>query len=246
MLIVAHQDDETIGCAFLLRKHASLHVSFCTDGGSPRTRPVWRALGMTRRSEYVATRRREAYAALRSSAATFRVEFHQKEDGELVKSLQPLYAELSAILQEFGPDFLVTHAYEGGHPDHDCCSFITHQLSQEFSVPVWEFPIYHRGPRGVVAQQFLSPSPDMQYLFPDHDRLLYKSNMMAIYESQDMLGNLSVFDPARPEFYRAQPRYDYTQKPNPASTTYCVGGVDFESVLASFASFARSCEAQSV
>jgi LmbE family N-acetylglucosaminyl deacetylase len=245
MLIVAHQDDETIGCAFLLRKHASLHVSFCTDGGSPRNRPAWRTLGLTRRSEYVATRRREAYTALRSSGANFRVEFHQKEDGELLNSLQPLYAELAVILQEFRPHFLATHAYEGGHPDHDCCSFITHQLSEEFSIPVWEFPIYHRGPRGVVAQQFLSPSTDMEYLFPDHDRLLYKSNMMAIYKSQDRLGNLSVFDPSRLEFYRPQPRYNYTQKPDPASNAYCVGGSSFETVLTAFSSFSRDYVVQS-
>jgi LmbE family N-acetylglucosaminyl deacetylase len=245
MLIVAHQDDETIGCAFLLQRHASLHISFCTDGGSPRSRPVWRGLGMARRSEYVATRRREAYAALRSSGATFRVEFHQKEDGELLKSLQPLYAELSTILQEFRPNFLVTHAYEGGHPDHDCCSFITRQLSEEFSVPVWEFPIYHRGRRGVVAQEFLRTSPDIERLFPDHERLLYKCNMMAIYQSQDRLGNLSIFDYSRPELYRPQPQYDFTQKPDPASSAYCVGGSDFESVLTAFSSFTRSCAVQS-
>jgi LmbE family N-acetylglucosaminyl deacetylase len=69
ILIVAHQDDDVIGAGCWLQNHASVHVSYCTDGGAPVGVNVWRSLGLFKRSEYVDLRNQEASAALKLSGA---------------------------------------------------------------------------------------------------------------------------------------------------------------------------------
>ena len=78
----------------------------------------------------------------RLSGAHFEVEFHRKQDGSLYRALPEVATELRQTIARFRPDFLLTHAFEHGHPDHDCCSFLAAHLGTEFRIRVWEMPIY--------------------------------------------------------------------------------------------------------
>src|SRR5262249_23008813 len=40
-------------------------------------------------------------------------------DQEVTPAMAPLARRLAALCRELRPDVLLTHAYEGGHPDHD-------------------------------------------------------------------------------------------------------------------------------
>ena len=53
---------------------------------------------------------------------------------------------------------VLTHAYEGGHPDHDAVAFAVHRAARRTSAAVVEMPFYHAGPDGVARQVFAMPT----------------------------------------------------------------------------------------
>jgi N-acetylglucosamine malate deacetylase 2 len=59
---------------------------------------------------------------------------------------------LRDLLEQHRPEVIVTHSYEGGHPDHDACAFAVHhalELTRAQPVPVIvEASFYHIGPQG--------------------------------------------------------------------------------------------------
>ncbi len=65
---------------------------------------------------------------------------------EVARRLAPLVARADAVL---------THAYEGGHPDHDAVAFAAHAAARRAGRPVFEMPFYHAAPEGWARQVFL-------------------------------------------------------------------------------------------
>ncbi|HEX3104813.1 MAG TPA: PIG-L family deacetylase [Terriglobales bacterium] len=235
LLIAAHPDDESIGASFLMQNHSSLHVSFCTDGGAPLNQPVWTRIGLRSRNEYVALREREALDALKRSHSHFQPEFHRKLDGSLHRALRETAVELRHSISIFRPDFLLTHSFEHGHPDHDCCSFLAAQLGAEFHISVWEMPIYGliRGLKRV--QDFADNDNGILRIQPTPEEIELKRSMLNAHESQVKLGNLNEFDPTRPESYRPQPSYAFLNAP--PDFQYAVETATPQEVVAAFAGF---------
>ena len=52
---------------------------------------------------------------------------------------------LAKVAERVRPEAIATLAYEGGHPDHDCCSVLGARLGERLGVPVWETAVYSRG-----------------------------------------------------------------------------------------------------
>lgn len=206
LVVVAHPDDECIGAGALLQRIRPACVVFCTDGG-PRDKYFWEKYGS--REEYVRVRRGEAEAVAKI-AGVERSEFLAIADQELYLNLARALEELERLVCEFRPEALLTIAYEGGHPDHDCCAFLSSELGRRHGLPVWEMPLYHRTRAGARQQEFLGQEDDGIGLQISTEELERKQRMLAAYMSQ--AGVLAGFD-LSVEKFRVQPEYDFTAAP---------------------------------
>ena len=213
LVIVAHPDDECIGAGALLQRVADPVLVFCTDGG-PRDSYFWHAYGS--REAYVDVRHREATAAAKAVGVK-----KQRSlpivDQELYRNLELTIRELERLVLEFRPEAVLALAYEGGHPDHDCCAFVGHLIGERQKLPVWEMPLYHRTSEGPRPQQFLQPGAGIEQLEISTKELTRKKQMAACYRSQ---GELANFFDLSLELFRPQPQYDFLRPPHTEVINY--------------------------
>ena len=214
LVLVAHPDDEAVGCGTLLQRAENVTLVFATDG-APNDQRFWSSYES--HAEYARARRAEA-ATVAELAGAKQTQFLDIPDQELFRNLSKAHAEISAIAKKYKPDAIVTHAYEGGHPDHDACSFLAWLVGQEHSVPVWEMPLYHRAAGDRTWQQFIRHGgEDEVALTPTPPELQGKRAMIEAYASQ---GNvLKNFDVTR-EVFRPQAAYDFTKPPHEGRLNY--------------------------
>src|SRR5438132_7039961 len=124
MVLAAHPDDETIGASVLLARLPDSIVIYLTDG-APRDPRFWTGGSYDSREQYAQTRQAEAVHALaHAGIAQPRICWLRAVDQEAVFEVPRLAAHLAKLLEEFRPDVIVTHPYEGGHPDHDSATLV--------------------------------------------------------------------------------------------------------------------------
>jgi len=241
-VLVAHPDDECISFGSLLQRMREPTVVFATDG-SPEDPYFWQKHGS--REAYAAMRRKEALECMRVAGVKDLVFLHDLPGGErlvdqeLFRNLRGAYQMLVELGQRRMPQALLTLAYEGGHPDHDSCSFLAAQLASRFNTPCWEAPLYHRVADGSgIYQGFIGDSADEVDVKPTAAEREHKRQMCRAYPSQGDF--LTHFDVAK-EHVRPQPAYDYTKPPHPGKTNYEVWQwkMTAEEVCAAFAEFLR-------
>jgi LmbE family N-acetylglucosaminyl deacetylase len=224
LILVAHPDDETVGCATLLQRMQEAVVVFCTDG-APSDEFFWQAHGS--RLRYARAREEEARSAL-GGIGVSEVEFlgseplHEGEgirDQELHNNMDHACRRLSDLVKRHRPRAIVTLAYEGGHPDHDACSVLAWSLGIQYELGVWEFPLYHRMANGQMAyQRFVVPNDREEIILEiTPQELENKQSMLQAYASQQPF--LSEFDP-KIERFRPQHAYDYSRPPHPGQLNY--------------------------
>ncbi len=223
VVLVAHPDDEAAGCGVLLQRMQEPIVVFATDG-APADSFFWGKHGS--RDAYARLRRDEARRALKLAGVS-QVEFlgepdHSIRDQTLFTSLDLAIQELERIIERNQPQALLTLAYEGGHPDHDSCNFLTSLLARHFGLPAWDFPLYHRTTDGLIVHQHPLPSGSSQaddsevVLQPTPSELEIKRRMLQTYVSQ---GDLKEFA-AVIERFRPLPVYDYSRPPHDGVLNY--------------------------
>ena len=224
VVVVAHPDDEAIGVGARLRSLPDALIVHVTDG-APRDPVYAQKKGFATREEYARARQEELAAALRVvGVGPERTRCLNVVDGEATQRLVELAYSLADLLDEFRPEVVLTHPYEGGHTDHDATAFAVHlacgMLRREgVSAPlVLEFTSYNfqDGERtigefipffGVKAKQADLP-PELQAL---------KREMYDCFVSQKEC--LSVF-PVEREKFRPAPRYTFTQPPHRGPLLY--------------------------
>jgi LmbE family N-acetylglucosaminyl deacetylase len=112
----------------------------------------------------------------------------------------------------------VTLAYEGGHPDHDTCAFLTWWLSRKYALSAWEAPLYHRTADGTVQRQcFMVPEGDEALFDATTHEVDRKQRMLDEYVSQKE--TIALFNPAI-ERFRPQPAYDFSRPPHAGVLNY--------------------------
>lgn len=220
LVVVAHPDDEVIGCGALLQRMREPVVVFCTDG-APRNPKWWQRYGSC--EAYALLRRGEAQRAL-SHVQLRSLEFlidergEQFADQELFRNLPQAMAALTNLIERHSPQALLTHAYEGGHPDHDACCFITSVVAQNSTLPAWEMPLYHRDAKGnSVFQQFVQrDGAEVEVVVSAAERQA-KARMAEAYASQGDI--VSAFDLSI-ERLRPLHAYDFSQRPHAGKLNY--------------------------
>jgi LmbE family N-acetylglucosaminyl deacetylase len=221
LVIVAHPDDETLGCGALLQRMREPRVVFCTDG-APRNRYFWASHGS--REAYAQARRREAREALAIVGIDGCDFLPAAEcpgaflDQDLFLAVPEALRALAELIARHHPEALLSHAYEGGHPDHDACSFLTSVAAREHHLPAWEFPLYHRTPEGEMRrQEFLQLNGSEVLLDITAEETERKGRMVGCYLSQG--SRLEGFHPAI-ERLRPMAAYDFTCPPHEGPLNY--------------------------
>jgi LmbE family N-acetylglucosaminyl deacetylase len=241
LILVAHPDDEALGCGALLQRMRQPIVVFATDG-APRSDFFWKKFGS--RADYAALRRTEAMQAL-ALAGVKNICFLAESAGsfcdqELFLNLKAAVDALGAVVERESPEALLTLAYEGGHPDHDACNFITSVIASRFSLPAWEMPLYHRSVDGSpVHQRFVRESGAEQFLHATEKEAQVKRAMFQAYKSQfESLPSFRLNE----ERYRRLPANDYARPPHDGRLNYEVWGwpMTGSQVCEAFTNFLRA------
>jgi LmbE family N-acetylglucosaminyl deacetylase len=201
VVIVAHPAEETLSCGALLPRLTDLTIVHVTDG-APRAPADARRRGFGHWAEYARARRREL-----ERAATIA--------GVPIPSLKSLglpdqgaaltLATLTRAVLGFiaGADLVLTHAFEGRHPDIDAVAFAVAAARGRMRgrrPAAIEMPLYRQAQTGNgLARLRLTPAERAR-----------KARMLAEFVTQQE--TLLAFG-VRDEFYRVAPERDFTQPP---------------------------------
>ena len=218
VIVAAHPDDETIGCGGLLRYLPDVTLVVLTDG-APRDLVDARGHGFSDWESYAKARACELDAALEAGECHAEVIRLGIPDQAAARNLVPIIRQLAILLQRTKAQVLLTHAYEGGHPDHDAAAFAAHMAVRSVGgdIALVEMPFYRLTRDGMVAQSFTPPCDNaiaVRLSPPDRAR---KQRMIAAHASQQAV--LAAFDTAA-EYSRPAPHYDFTELPNQGRLLY--------------------------
>ena len=208
LIAVAHADDETLGCFSLLSDPShEVHIVHATDS-APRDLKYALRSGFLSRGSYLAARRAETMAVLaKAGMASERYHCLGMADQEA-----PVYwPRIRAYVESFGADRVYTHAYEGGHPDHDAVALALSGLPN-----VWEFPLYHAYGAEFVPNTFLNGAAETVVEF-DADRQRVKRSWLDCFASQQRV--IQMF-PIDREQFRPAPKYDFSRPPHEGPLYY--------------------------
>lgn len=225
LVVVAHPDDETIGAASLLPRLRDATFVHVTDGSPPDLADA-RAAGFATREAYAAARRRELLAALAlAGIAPERACTLAVPDQGAAHHLAGIARALLERLHELRPEVLLTHAYEGGHPDHDATAFAVHAARALAAAAgrrpplVVELTSYHAGPDGAMRTGEFLPArrrPTITTTLDPAARAL-KRRLFAEFASQARVLRAFAIGVER---FRTAPRYDFTRPPHDGPLLY--------------------------
>ncbi len=226
LVLAAHPDDETVGAGGLLARLRSATVVHLTDG-APRDRRFWPAGSPESAGAYAQLRRRELDSALAEAGLAERtVVALGATDQDAACHLAPLAFAFERLLAEARPALVITHPYEGGHPDHDAAAFVARAavaLLRRAGLPgprLVEMTSYHARGEALETGAFL-PVPGAREVARrlSPELRARKERMLDAFESQR-----AVLQPFRAqievELFRDAPAVDVAAPPHPGALWY--------------------------
>jgi LmbE family N-acetylglucosaminyl deacetylase len=223
LFVFAHPDDESIGLGGILDQFRDPRFACLTDG-APREPAYAHAAGCATPVAYARLRRRELAIALALAGhGSERLIALGFTDQELAHSLEGITQAVEVLLQRVQPDFVVTHAYEGGHPDHDATAFAVHtaiaaHAGHEPAPTIVEMTSYHARDGEIEWGNFL-PDPEQEEttieLTPA--QRAQKRRLLATHASQSAVLRDVPLDRERLRF---APRYDFSHPPHAGRLFY--------------------------
>lgn len=225
LVVLAHPDDEVLAVGGRLERFRKARFLTITDG-APRNGLDARDHGFATLEAYRESRLEEMLQALSKAGLSGAVApkfAGQVPDQEAAFHLVDLAHAIAREMAAFKPEAVLTHPYEGGHPDHDACAFAVHaavRLLSDGSLPILESPFYHAGEDGTMRTgDFLLDGPGSSVLVShlDASEQQNKRERLACFASQtSTLAQFSV----EKEQYRFAPAYDFTRPPHQGTLLY--------------------------
>lgn len=232
-IVAAHPDDEIMAAGALLRRKSlsgdEITVIHCTDG-APRNGYDVRAHGFESPAAYARARRLKLVRALDALGIFWqRLVALDFPDQELARNLVPLTEQLAAVFAEERPELILTHAFEGGHPDHDSAAFGAHhavaRLPRETPRPeLLEFALYNAGGGTIRRGEFLGlPAWDLPAKAGSYSVVLTDAERDAKRRARDCFqsqaATLAPF-PLDVEQFRRAPEYQFGERPHAGRLCY--------------------------
>lgn len=218
LFLVAHPDDEVLAAGGRLSRLPLAHIVYATDG-APRDPGDAERLGFASQEDYAAARRQEADRAL-AMLGIGRERVHRLglTDQDVAQELPRLLRALTELCASLRPAAIITHAYEGGHPDHDAVALAAHILCRDRdgggSPQLIEFAGYHDadGSGHITTQSFLPAEVAEVTLRLKPSEQTHKRRVLECFRTQRRV--LRQFGTENERFRRA-PRYRFTAPPHP-------------------------------
>jgi LmbE family N-acetylglucosaminyl deacetylase len=191
-----------------------LHV---TDG-APHDWGELQSAGFKTASNYARVRREECLAALKlAHISREHVLDLRLSDQEASRNLVELVKKILGFLLQSSPDIVLTHSYEGGHPDHDATAFAMHMavelMKQRGIKPpiVFEMALHPSKNWKLKVLEFLpNMGRETTTFVLDNKRRELKRRMYKCFRTQREVLEES---PLGPEKFRRSLGYDFAQPP---------------------------------
>lgn len=213
-IVAAHPDDEAIGLGAHLRDLRRLASIVHLTDGAPRDGADARKAGCASWEDYAALRRREFETALGVSEAQCRRNVCLGcPDQQASLHIAELATALARLFRQLRPTVVYTHAYEGGHPDHDAAAAAVRAARSLCgdAFAILEFASYHAGEEGFECERFLDHTAAVDPRPLSEEQRERKQKIFECYASQrHVLGQF----PLSQEPIRTAPEYDFSRPPH--------------------------------
>lgn len=229
-VVTAHADDEAIGYGTILSQIPNALAIQVTDSAPKVPKhiedPVEAEEFKTRIRE---VRRNELHTALDLAGHNpSRRECLGEADQDVMNRMGSVAAALADRFEKNKIAFVLTHAYEGGHPDHDAVATSVHLAKELLArkgiyIGIIETPLY-KGVPGDQKQRVWQEFADgvrvsgedtfSKVLTPDEQAL--KRGMYGAHASQAHIFTKTYDDR---ELFRVAPAYDFSEPPNNGHVT---------------------------
>jgi LmbE family N-acetylglucosaminyl deacetylase len=221
-VVGAPPDDETAFAGFRLPRLAGAQF-VCVTNGSPRDGVDAARYNLTP-DEYAHARARELQEVLGSCGIPAdHIRILGYTDQEAALHLAEITRLLAALFQQHEVEAVLTHPYEGGHPDHDATAFGVHAAARLLAQQgrrtpaIVEMACYHEGRAGFRAGAFLGVGPDDTVLHLTPEEQARKRALLDRFATQR---HTLPYLPVAVECYRRAAAYDFLQPPHTGPLHY--------------------------
>jgi LmbE family N-acetylglucosaminyl deacetylase len=223
LVIAAHPDDEIVGAGITMASLPCVSIVHVTDG-VPNDSNYASWAGFATREDYAKARKQEVIKAHEMigipDQCLLSLGFL---DQQLSRELVPLTRALLDLIVDKCPDIIITHAYEGGHPDHDAVCFASQnalKLMERGKRPLpklMEMTGYFSRYRQRVVNDFVRAEHTVLTLALSPEESSLKRKLYDCFDSQRVL--LNTF-PVEYERFRVAPLYDFRKMPDAPEILY--------------------------